>query len=130
MWKWGLKKLYEIAHVLPRFRHERDEYRNREHVISSRSSLIWGEHEQLHMMFKKTILHHVFFSCTIFFYESRKILNHFFYPIAFCTVMNTKTKTKNSKVKREGRSIWNLLLHNKLFFSFTIFSLRTFSKIT
>ena len=61
LWKWCLKISREIGHFLPRFRFERNESRDaehvlssrssqdREHVISSRSYLTWGE--QVPMMF-------------------------------------------------------------------------------
>ena len=49
-----------------------------------------------------------------------------FYPIAFCTGINTKTT--NSKLKRAG--VLEIYLFRVDFFSFIIFSLWKFSKIT
>ena len=115
------------------FRHARPSAR--EHMISSRSSLTWGEQEQLPLMFSAQINSSpIMFSFTIFFLLTfrktrnwkgkagaletyptffspslfflctfTKILYHFFfYPISFCTGINTKTEKKTLEI-RKGR---------------------------
>ena len=135
MWKWCLKISREIAYVLSRFRFERNESRDaehvlssrssqdREHVISSRSSLTWGE--QVPMMFSaQNNSSSCMFSFTTFFFSENleRFRSNFCIPLLF--VQNEKKK--NSKLKREGRSIGDVLLP---FFSLHYFFLCTFTKI-
>ena len=96
--------------------------RDREHVISSRSFLTWGE--QVPMMFSaQNNSSSCMFSFTTFFFlwKFRKILQQFLYPIAFYTEWE-----KNSKLKREGRSIGDVL---QPYFFPSLFFLCTFTKI-
>ena len=78
-----------------------------------------------------TILHRACFPSLFFFFflwKLKKIRYQFLYVIAFCIQCIKKNK-KNSKLKREGRSIGDVLLP---FFPFTIFfyvHLRRFSII-
>ena len=135
MWKWCLKISREIGHFLPRFRFERNESRDadhvlssrssqdREHVISSRSSLTWGE--QVPMMFSAhNNSSSCMFSFTIFiFYENLgRFCSNFCIQLFF--VQNAKNK--NSKLKREGRSIGDVL---QPYFFPSLFFLCTFTKI-
>ena len=65
---------------------------------------------------------HVFLHYFFFLWKFRKILQQFLYPIAFCT----EWEKKNSKLKREGRSIGDGL---QPYFSPSLFFLCTFTKI-
>ena len=138
--KWCLKISREIAHVLPRFRFERDESRDaeymlssrssqhREHVISSRSSLTWGEQEQLPLMFSA---HNNSSPCmlsfTIFFFfflwKLKKIRYQFLYVIVFCIqcIKKNKKKTRNWKGKAGALETCSYLFFPSLFFSMYIY---------
>ena len=143
MWKWCVKTSLEIvAHVLPKFRFERCESRDREgivnmwfrhahprhceHVISSRSFLTWGEHKQLPVMFSA---HKNFSPCIFpllyFFYEHLRRL-----CIIYSAQLHFLQNTKNKKTRNWKGKAGVLETYSYLFFPFTIFSyehLRRFS---
>ena len=142
MWKWCVKTSLEIvAHVLPKFRFERCESRDREgivnmwfrhahprhceHVISSRSFLTWGEHKQLPVMFSA---HNNFSPCIFpllyFFYEHLRRL-----CIIYSAQLHFLQNTKNKKTRNWKGKAGVLETYSYLFFSLHYFFLWTFTKI-
>ena len=142
MWKWCVKTSLEIAHVLPKFRFERGESRDREgivniwfrhahprhceHVISSRSFLTWGEYKQLPVMFSA---HNNFSPCIFpllyFFYEHLRRL-----CIIYSAQLHFLQNTKNKKLEIEKGRQESWKRTPTFFFPFTFFfyeHLRRFS---